>query len=101
MAANTTSPAYAEGFDEHVGYMLQSVLNAHGEWATASHMAWLHRMYSRVLLRTLELDRREQEIRRREDALRHTPQKSRRGKNGGQQHHNTTCPTNGIAESPA
>lgn len=90
----------AQSFDEHVGAMLQSVLQAHGEWATPSHMAWLHRMYSRVLLRQLELDRREQDLWQREQSLARAsqataptttapafqakPKKSRGGKNHGQ-----------------
>ena len=75
--------AYAQGFDEHVSYMVQSVMAAHGEWPTQSHLAWLHRMYSRVLLRQLELDRREQDLARREAAFQRPARKSRRGKNGG------------------
>lgn len=73
---------HAQTFDEHVAYMLQAVLQSHNEWPTHSHMAWLHRMYSRVLLRTLELDRREQDLQRREAAFQRTPQKSRHKKNG-------------------
>lgn len=81
--------SYAQGFDEHVSYVVQSVMAAHNEWPTQSHLAWMHRMYSRVLLRTLELDRREQELARREqelarcEAFQQAPKKSRRGKNGG------------------
>ena len=83
---------YAQCMDEHVAYMVQSVLHAHGEFATPSHLAWLHRMYSRVLLRTLELDRRELDLQRREaavtaadshaaDTFPRGAKKSRRGRN--------------------
>ena len=84
----TTPAPYAQGFDEHVSYMVQSVFAANGEYPTQSHFAWLHRMYSRVLLRSLELDRREAELAQREAALTNrafppNQKKPRRNKNGG------------------
>ena len=60
---------YAQSVDEHIACMLQNVLVQHGEWCTVSHMQWLHKQYSRILVRSLELDRREQEIFQRERAL--------------------------------
>lgn len=86
---------YAQGFDQHVNYMLQTVLEAHGEWATHSHMAWLHRKYSQVLVRSLELDRREQDLIRREAAFQQRNQKSRRSRKAPHGTHG------GIVESPA
>lgn len=57
----------ARSYDEHVASMVQSVMIAHNDpMPTDSHLAWMHRMYSKVLLRTLELDRREAELGRRE-----------------------------------
>lgn len=75
------SAPYASTLEEHVQGMVTSVLAAHNEWTTASHLAWLQRMYSRALLRTLELDRRELDLARREAAFGRAPKKSRRGKN--------------------
>lgn len=86
MTDTAQPPQYAQGFEEHVAYMVQTALNVHGEWATQSHLAWLHRMYCKMLVRTLELDRREQDIARREAAMaaaafQHAPKKSRRSRN--------------------
>ena len=78
---------YARNFDEHVMHTVNCVLNAHGEWATPSHTAWLHRMFSRVLLRQIELDRRENDLMRREAALHRNGRKSRRHGNGNQRPH--------------
>ena len=77
----------AQSFDEHVSAMVKSAMDERGEWATASHLAWVQRMYSRALVRTLELDRREADLARREaDLVRReegasvrAPKKSRRG----------------------
>ena len=66
------STDYAQNVDEHIAVMLQNVLAQHNEWCTVSHMQWLHRQYSRVLVRSLELDRREQELVQRERALANT-----------------------------
>lgn len=73
--------AFAGSFDEHVAHMVQKVLTDHQEYPTQSHFAWLHRMYSRVLVRQLELDRREAELTRREAAFQRKPKKSRRSGN--------------------
>ena len=81
MASAAPPPQYASSLDEHVHGMVHSVLASHNEWATQSHLAWLQRMYTRVLLRTLELDRREMDLARREAAFARGPKKSRRGKN--------------------
>ena len=71
----------AQTFEDHVSFMVQSVLNEHNEQVTPSHFTWLHRMYSRVLVRSLELDRRESELAKREAALHRHPKKYQRGKN--------------------
>ena len=73
--------AYAQSFDDHVAFMVQSVLSDNNEMVTHSHFAWLHRMYSRVLVRTLELDRREADIERRERAFQRNAKKSTRSRN--------------------
>ena len=77
---------YASGFDEHIHNTVQSMLHADHSipTTTASHLVWLQRMYTRVLIRQLELDRREEELARREAAaaaLKPAPQKSRRARN--------------------
>ena len=84
MSAATPSPTQlANGFDEHVAYAVNSLLarddecagaSAHactlgGASTVSSHFAWVHRMYSRALLRTLELDRRAHDLDRREADL--------------------------------
>lgn len=82
MAQSPATP-FAQSFDEHVAHMVQNVLTDHDEYPTQSHFAWLHRLYSRVLLRTLELDRREADLARREAAFQRNGKKSRRGGNDG------------------
>lgn len=69
-------------FDEHVSATLQGVLAEDGVAVSASHMHWLHRQYARILVRTLELDRREHELEKREHVQRRT-RKSR----GPAKHH--------------
>lgn len=73
---------YVQNFDEHVMRMVQQSVCAHGEVVkTQSHLMWLHREYSKVLVRSLELDRREADIVRRENALRRDGRKSRGARN--------------------
>ena len=86
MASAAPPPQYASSLDEHVHGMVHSVLASHNEWATQSHLAWLQRMYTRVLLRTLELDRREMDLARREAAFARGPKKSRRGRTSMAKH---------------
>ena len=83
----TTTP---QTFDEHVAATLQGALAEEGVYVTASHMHWLHRQYARVLVRTLELDRREHELEKRErDLVQRRPRKSR----GGAKHHGRGDPS--------
>lgn len=83
MEAQPAQPTcYAQTFDEHVHTMVQDALVRHNESVTASHMQWLHRQFARVLVRTLELDRREAELVQRERALAR-PRKYFTGKNHG------------------
>lgn len=72
----TTVP---QSLDEFVANAVHAALQEHGEVVTTSHLNWLHRQYSRVLVRTLELDARERDLARREHAARGAGRKSRRG----------------------
>ena len=58
----------AQSFDEHVTNKITSILEQTGEVITTSHLMWLQRQYAKVLVRSLELDRREEELTRREAA---------------------------------
>ena len=76
---------YAQTFDDHVHLAVQYAVAADvygaphqvpqgadpetGWPLSAAHLCWLHRQYARVLTRTLELDRRENLLCRRETAF--------------------------------
>lgn len=59
----------AQTFDEHVFMTVQSTAQPTSTDLSQSHLQWLHRMYYRVMLRQLELDRREDSLNQREAAI--------------------------------
>lgn len=61
----------------HIAAVISSVVAENNEILPNSHMMWLHRQYTKVLLRQLELDRREKLLLNREKALNNSQRTAR------------------------
>ena len=80
----STPDVHAQCFEDHVMQTVHDAMSSRQEHLeSSSHLMWLYRQYYKVLVRTLELDRREADIARREAALTRTPRKSRGARNHG------------------